>query len=66
MSERLQTCPFCGGKGEVFESGPTGKDQVTHWQARCSRSFIGCVGAEIDSWKCTEGDATTAWNTRHN
>jgi len=63
-SNDLLPCPFCGGKAEVVESGPSGKDHVTHWQARCSSILSGCIGAEIDTWRCTKDDATKAWNTR--
>lgn len=60
----LLACPFCGGKAEVVESGPSGKEYVTHWQARCASVLTGCIGAEIDTWRCTEGDAVNAWNNR--
>ena len=62
--DKLLSCPFCGSDAELLESGPSGKDNVTHWQVRCSSILSGCVGAEIDTWRVTDEDAIKAWNQR--
>lgn len=62
--DKLKPCPFCGGEAESIESGPSGKENVTHWQVRCKKILSNCMGSEIDTWRVTRDDAIEAWNTR--
>lgn len=58
MSEKLLTCPFCGGEPEFQESNPYDASDDTAYTVFCR----GC-GTE-HPWRDTPEDAVSFWNRR--
>ena len=66
MTEKLKTCPFCGGKGEIkFDIGDYRTGEYRGYYVMCGNSDINCLAGWI-SGGCfaTKEEAIEAWNTR--
>ena len=60
MKDKLLSCPFCGGEGNVGYYPYVAGMEEEPWAAFCAEE--GCYAA---IWAATEAEAIEAWNTRH-
>ena len=73
MDEKLKSCPFCGGEGEIvhniyMESPDVGNARIPElddWYIHCKK----CRFARLPQWGtcnyCTKEDAIRGWNDRY-
>jgi hypothetical protein len=59
MTEELKPCPWCGSNAKIEKLN----NDYNQFIVRCDNQEI----CRVNPWTfgCGEGDAITAWNTRH-
>ena len=65
MPDKIKPCPFCGNKGEVFESEPSTarfNEGAVHFAVQCFA--FECMGVKANMWQMSPEDAIEIWNKR--
>ena len=59
---KLKTCPYCGGKAEIFQHDTIGCPDFGMYSVACES--YDCFASDGGASYPTEHDATEAWNRR--